>query len=332
VWRYDEKEMVVFAGNGRIMFEHLVSWLREQRIDCQENAAIGPLLYFKIGGKVSLLVICTSAAQLAACLQKILSEKLPYLVIGGGSNIAFTDGLTRAVVLIYQGSAKKKAFAQMLDSQSLQVDGGVKNQNFLSWCVAHGVGGLEFLSGIPGTLGGAAAVNAGAFGHSLADVLLGADIIDSRGNIIAVDASYFAFSYRDSCFKFGNEVILSLRLKFSSVDKTVISKKIKENLDYRLTRHPSYQHPSAGCFFKNPLIQGAKRSAGKIIEECGLKNLTVGGLSVAAEHGNFLLNRGNASFADLLRLESQIKAAVAARTGIDLAREVVYVSAAGKKY
>lgn len=314
------------------MFAHLLSWLREQRIDCRENAAIGPFLYFKIGGKVSLLIICTSPAQLAACLQKIINEKIPYLVIGGGSNIAFNDGLTRAVVLVYQGSAKKTIAARLLDCQSLQVGAGVKNQVLLSWCISHGGGGLEFLSGIPGTMGGAAAVNAGAFGHSMADVLLEADIVDERGSIRTVDAGYFAFSYRDSRFKFGNEVILSLRLKFSSADKTIISRKIKENLDYRLSRHPSYRHPSAGCFFKNPLLAGGKRSAGKIIEECGLKNLTVGGLSVAAEHGNFLLNRGNASFDDLQCLESEIKAAVAARTGIDLEREVIYVSAAGKKY
>ena len=162
------------------MFAHLLSWLREQRIAFQENAAIGPFLYFKIGGKVSLLIVCTSPAQLSACLQKIINEKIPYLVIGGGSNIAFNDGLTRAAVLVVQGSVKKTTAARLLDRQSLQVDAGVKNQVFLSWCVLHGVGGLEFLSGIPGTVGGAAAVNAGAFGRSMADVLLGADIVDGQ--------------------------------------------------------------------------------------------------------------------------------------------------------
>jgi len=314
------------------MFGHLLPWLRGQRIDCRENAAIGPFLYFKIGGKVSLLAICTSPLQLAACVQKITSEKIPYLIIGGGSNIVFSDGLTRAVVLVYQGVSKKAAAARLLDKQALQVDGGIKNQVFLSWCATHGAGGLEFLSGIPGTVGGAAAVNAGAFGHSMADVLLGADIVDGRGNNLAVAAGHFAFKYRDSCFKFGNDVILSLRLKFCRADKKVISGEMEKNLDYRLNRHPSYRYPSAGCFFKNPLCADGKRSAGKIIEECGLKNLSVGGLSVAAEHGNFLLNRGNASFDDLQRLESEIKAAVAARTGIELEREVIYVAADGKKY
>ena len=314
------------------MFAHLLSWLREQRIDCRENAAIGPFLYFKIGGKVSLLIICTSPAQLAACLQKIINEKIPYLVIGGGSNIAFNDGLTRAVVLVYQGSAKKTTAAQLLDCQALQVGAGVKNQVLLSWCVAHGAGGLEFLSGIPGTVGGAAAVNAGAFGRSMAEVLLGADMIDAKGKVRTVDSGHFGFSYRDSRFKFGKDILLSLRLKFVPGEENEISKKIRENLEYRLKRHPSYRLASAGCFFKNPLRQGVKSSAGKIIEECGLKNMTIGGLSVAAEHANFLLNRGHASFADLQRLETEIRSTVAARTGVVLEREVIYVAADGSKY
>jgi UDP-N-acetylmuramate dehydrogenase len=315
------------------MFTSLVDWLRRQQITFSENAAIGPHLYFKIGGTVSLLVTCISATQLAAVMKKVIAGKLPYLVIGGGSNIAFSDGQTRVVVLLAQAAAVGSAVPmRLLDSGSLEVESGVRNQPFLSWCASRGVGGLEFLSGIPGTLGGAAAVNAGAFGRSMADMLLGADIIDAQGMVCAVDSGHFGFSYRDSRFKFGKDILLSLRLKFNPEAETVISKKVRENLEYRLARHPSYRLASAGCFFKNPLLRGVKSSAGKIIEECGLKNMTIGGLSVAAEHGNFLLNHGHASFEDLLRLESEIKATVAARTGIVLEREVIYVSPAGKKY
>ena len=136
----------------------------------------------------------------------------PFLVIGGGSNIAFPDGLTRAAVVLALVPAPRPAAVAAADGRSLQVDGGMRNQLFLSWCAANGAGGLEFLSGIPGTLGGAAAVNAGAFGGSLADVLLGADIVDERGEVRAVDAGHFASSYRDSRFKIGSETLLALRL------------------------------------------------------------------------------------------------------------------------
>ncbi len=315
------------------MFASLAAWLRRRQIAFSENAAIGPHLHFKIGGTVSLLVTCTSAAQLAAVMKKVIAGKLPYLVIGGGSNIAFGDGLTRIVVLQAQAAAAGSASPmRLLDSRSLEVESGARNQPFLSWCASHGAGGLEFLSGIPGTLGGAAAVNAGAFGRSMADVLLGADIIDAQGTVRAVDSGHFGFNYRDSRFKFGKDTLLSLRLKFAPASEAAISRKTRENLEYRLARHPSYRLASAGCFFKNPLLRGVKTSAGKIIEECGLKNMTAGGLAVAAEHGNFLLNRGNASFADLQRLEKEIQSAVAARTGIVLEREVIYVSPDGKKY
>jgi UDP-N-acetylmuramate dehydrogenase len=315
------------------MFAPLAAWLRQQQITFSANAAIGPHLYFKIGGTVSLLVTCTSAAQLAAVMKKVIAGNLPYVVIGGGSNIAFGDGLTRVVVLLAQAAAAASAVPiRLLDDRSLEVESGVRNQQFLLWCASKGAGGLEFLSGIPGTLGGAAAVNAGAFGRSMADVLLGARIVNARGAVRAVESGYFGFSYRDSRFKFGKDILLSLRLKFNPETETMISKKVRENLEYRLARHPSYRLASAGCFFKNPLLRGVKSSAGKIIEECGLKNMTVGGLYVAAEHGNFLLNRGNASFEDLQLLEKEIQSAVAARTGVVLEREVIYVSEEGKKY
>jgi UDP-N-acetylmuramate dehydrogenase len=323
------------------MFSSLADWLQEQRIAFSVDAPIAPHLYFKIGGVVSMLIPNSTSVQLAAVLKKLSADpldgglrvKLPFLVIGGGSNIAFADGLTRAVVLLTQPAAAAGGAPVLLpDGRSIRVSGGMRNQPFLSWCAAHGAGGLEFLSGIPGTVGGAAAVNAGAFGRSLADVLLGADIIGADGKPAAVDDGYFAFGYRGSRFKFGAETLLALRLKYSPDDQTVIEKKIRENLEYRQARHPSYRLASAGCFFKNPLLDGVKTSAGKIIEDCGLKKMTVGGLAVATEHANFLLNRGRGTFADLQRLEERIRESVAARTGIVLEREVIYVSPEGEKY
>jgi UDP-N-acetylenolpyruvoylglucosamine reductase len=323
------------------MFTPLAGWLRRQRIAFSENAAIGPHLHFKIGGPVRLLVFPSSAAQLAAVLRRLAADplgegpgdRLPYLVIGGGSNIVFGDEPTRAVVLLASAAASGTASDfRFLDDRSLQVGSGVRNQPFLSWCTARGAGGLEFLSGIPGTLGGAAAVNAGAFGRSLADVLLGGDIIDESGCERAVDPAHFGFRYRESRFKFGSETLLALRLRFRADNEATIAKKVRENLEYRRKRHPSYRLASAGCFFKNPLLGGVKTSAGKITEECGLKKTAVGDLVVAEEHGNFLLNRGRGTFSDLCRLEESLKETVAARTGVVLEREVIYVSPEGEKY
>lgn len=311
------------------MLSSFASWLRDQRIPYAADAAIAPHLYFRIGGTVSLLVSPPAAEPMTRVLAKLSGEKLPAVVIGGGSNIVFGDGPTRAAVVL---APSPPVPARRLADGSLQAEGGARNGPFLAWCAAHGAAGLEFLSGIPGTLGGAAAVNAGAFGRSMSDVLLGADIVDETGSVRPVAADHFAFRYRDSRFKLGRETIVALRLRFEAGSEAAIARKSRENLEYRLRRHPSYGVASAGCFFKNPLVDGVKTSAGKIIEECGLKQAACGDLAVAQEHANFLLNRGRGTFADLQRLEEMIRAGVAARTGIELAREVIYVSPDGEKY
>jgi UDP-N-acetylenolpyruvoylglucosamine reductase len=312
------------------MFARLAERLRRERIAFGREAAIAPHLYFRIGGTVSLLIAPASTEQLAWVLAEVARQRLPGVVIGGGSNIAFSDGLTRVAAVLAPAPARDGV--RLLGDGSLAAAAGMRNQPFLAWCAGRGAGGLEFLSGIPGTLGGAAAVNAGAFGCSMSDALLGADIIDEAGEARAVDAGYFAFRYRDSRFKLGRETILELRLRFIPGAESDIAKKIKANLEYRAQRHPSYRLASAGCFFKNPLLNGAKASAGKVIEECGLKGTACGDLIVAAEHANFLLNRGSGTFADLQRLEERIRAQVASRTGIVLEREVIFVSPDGEKY
>lgn len=309
---------------------------------------MAPHLALGIGGAVRLLIRPRDARQRLAVLQHLAAAgpaagiagaraaercgEMPYLVIGGGSNIVFPDGLVQAAVVLTQGEEAPPAPLLFAAEGALEVDAGMRNQPFLAWCAASGAGGLEFLSGIPGTLGGAAAVNAGAFGRSMADMLLAADVIDGQGRKRRVDAEHFGFRYRDSRFKLGSEALLALRLRLEPGSSEAIAARTREHLEYRVTRHPPYRMASAGCFFKNPQVGGAKVPAGKIIEESGLKNTTLGALAVAAEHANFLLNRGGGTFADLQRLEEKIRAAVAARTGIVLEREVIYVSPDGRKY
>lgn len=322
------------------MFASLAGWLRQQRVPFSENEPIAPHLYFRIGGPVRLLVSPRTMEEAASVLQRLAGGgdgppsgspgRPPFLVVGGGSNIAFGDGPTRAAVV--RIPAPLRAGARQLDPRTIEVDAGMRTPAFLAWCATHGAGGLEFLSGIPGTLGGAAAVNAGAFGRAMSDVLLEADFIDAEGRRRVAGAAHFAFRYRDSSFKLGRETLLSLRLAFESAGEEAIARRTRENLEYRARRHPSYRLASAGCFFKNPLRGGVKESAGRIIEECGLKRAACGDLTVSAEHANFILNRGRGSFADLQRLEERIRAEVAARTGIVLEREVIYVSPDGEKY
>lgn len=321
-------------ASRRSLVAGMIDWLRGEGIPFRENAPISPHLLLRIGGPVRMLIAPADAGQRLAVLRRLAAGvdggRLPLLVLGGGSNIAFPDEPVRAAVLLPLPAPPAPALAA--GARAVEVDAGTRNQAFLAWCAEHGAGGFEFLSGIPGTVGGAAAVNAGAFGRSLSDVLLEAEIVDGEGTRRRVDAGYFAFRYRDSRFKMGNETALALRLRFEADDAEAISRRSREHLEYRRRRHPSYRLASAGCFFKNPLVNGAKQSAGRILEECGLKETALGPLFLAREHANFVINRGGATFAELQRLEEEIRAAVAARTGIELEREVIYVSPDGKKY
>lgn len=312
----------------------LGGWLRRRGIPFREDAPIAPHLLLRIGGTVRLLIAPGDSGQWRDVLEQLAvapaGERLPCLVIGGGSNIAFPDEPVRAAVVL----APPPATPPVLDAAAatVVVDAGMRNQPFLAWCAEHGVGGCEFLSGIPGTLGGAAAVNAGAFGRSMADVLLEAEIVDGDGTRRRVDAGHFAFRYRDSRFKLGLETALALRLRFAPEDGATVARRSREHLEYRRQRHPSYRLASAGCFFKNPLVNGVKEPAGRILEECGLKGKALGPLAVAREHANFVINHGGATFAQLRQMEEEIRAAVDARLGIVLEREVIYVTADGKKY
>lgn len=330
------------------MFASLAAWLGQSGIPFQEHAAIAPHLVLGIGGTVRLLIRPRNVRQRLAVLQYLAGAssapgeagtrgpegegEMTCLVIGGGSNIAFPDGAVRTAALLTQGDEAPPTPLLFPDEGAIEVDAGMRNQPFLAWCAASGVGGLEFLSGIPGTLGGAAAVNAGAFGRSMSAVLLQADIVDEQGRRRRVQAAHFGFRYRDSRFKLGREALLTLRLRYEPDSGEAIAARTREHLQYRVARHPSYRLASAGCFFKNPQIGGVKISAGKIIEESGLKNMELGALVVAAEHANFLVNRGGGTFADLQQLEEKIRTAVAAQSGIVLEREVIYVSPDGKKY
>ncbi len=313
--------------SGRKLPGAYLTHLRQAGLEYHERCDIRPYLTFRIGGTVRLLVSVHSQAQLCTVLQPLWSAGYPFLVIGGGSNLVFPGGLTEAVVVINRSGRVRR-----LDERRLRVDTGVRISRLLSWCVRQGAGGLEFLAGIPGSIGGAAAVNAGAFGRSLQDVLLAARILDGHGQVLEVGAGYFCFGYRDSQFKRSGEAILQVTLQVQPESSGTISERIGRHLEYRKATHPSYRLPSAGCFFKNPQVGDSRVSAGRLLDDCGMKETRVGDIQVSALHANFLINRGGATFAQLQEAERKIRARVFRQQGITLEREVIYVSNRGERY
>lgn len=308
-------------------FSGLARQLRAEGIEVCAEADVRPYLTFRIGGVVRLLAVVASVTQLRVCLRRARERHIPCVLLGGGSNTVFGAGQTDALVIVNRAGRIRAA-----GTGRVRIEAGARNTALLSWCVAHDVIGLECLAGIPGSIGGAVAVNAGAQGRSIGECVLAAVVMDENGREKRVDASFFGFAYRSSRLKLGQQTILAVTLAVTPGDGRELSRRIAEHIAYRQQRHPPVQDFSAGCFFQNPEIGGRKVSAGQLIEACGLKGMCNGDVVVSDRHANFLLNRGTATFADLCAAEEKIRRTVREQQGVSLEREVIYVAADGKKF
>ncbi len=304
----------------------ILHYLKKNKIIHYHNEEIKPYITMKIGGRVKLIVIIKRNEDLKALGLKILERDSPYILIGGGSNVIFSDEYSPIIVIINRTPDIKQ-----YDNHTIQVNSGVTNQSLMNWCIKNNISGLEFLAGIPGSIGGAAAVNAGAFGKSVSDILKYAEIIDEKGHIQQVPNLFFQYGYRYSIFKTGKKILLNIFLNCRQSNRSQILTRVNTNLKYRKENHPSYSHFTAGCFFKNPLINNQRISAGKIMERSHLKGKHFYNLWISDKHANFIINKGKAGFHDLCNMEKEICEAVFQKNNVLLEREVIYISPDGKK-
>lgn len=284
---------------------------RVSGVKVRMNEELSAHTSFHIGGRARYLLDVYSKRALAGVLKVIAKERLPYYVIGRGTNVLVPDsGLDGAVLRL--GGAFKRVNRH---GDVFRCGAGVAVEDFLEAAVRTGYGGAEFLAGIPGTLGGAVKGNAGAFGHSIADLIDRVFLMDEHGTETVQNRSEIAFTYRGSDIRNGHVVTgVSMRLK-KGTDRA-IRRRIAQNLATRRKRQPDGY--SAGSFFKNP----PGRAAGELIEICGLKGLSVGDAEVSRKHGNYIINKGHARAADVLVLAEMIRSTVRMQTGIELEVEV----------
>ena len=308
-----EERMAVLAGQ-----------FAELGLVCWTDAELAPFLTLRIGGRAGLLAEIQERSIWPEVLSRAAALEIPLVILGGGSNVFFSDGPVQAAVLLDRTSG-----IELLEPGTLRVQSGTRIAELTAWCLRRGIGGLEFLAGIPGTLGGACAVNAGAFGSSMAELVQAVEICDEKG-FRELGRGDCAFSYRASRFKYGSELISSVKLSCHSAPPEETAGLTRKYLDYRRLNHPSYALATAGCYFKNPVNQPG-RSAGCLLEECGLKGRARGNLSLAEKHANFLVNLGGAGSSELLAWEAETVGMVEAETGIRLQREVIYIDSAGCK-
>ncbi len=309
------------------MKKKIKSYLTDKKIRFLDNSEIGDFLTMRVGGKVGFIIFTDSNEKLTKLLEVLFLLKQKYILIGGGSNIVFPDSGKGLIVIINNSSEisiKKK--------DTLKVNTGLKNTDFLEYCKNNNIAGFEFLAGIPGTLGGATAVNAGAFGESISDKITGGDIFTEDGNFAYMNKDFFKFEYRNSRFKYGKDIIINIYLKFENGSKNSIKNRINEIVKLRTEKHPPYSSFTAGCFFKNPEVDGKKLSAGKLIENCDLKGYETDEAMISDKHSNFIVNKGTAGFSDIEELGRKVQDIVKKKNGISLEREVIFVSPGGDKF
>jgi len=266
----------------------------------------------RVGGPADVYAEPASEADLAAAVKFCQERSLPLFVMGRGSNLLVRDGGFRGVILCLAHAYFSRI---KITGERLQCGAGAKLKNVAVEAKRNGLSGVEFLEGIPGSVGGALRMNAGAMGGATFDVIESVRFMDHAGKIQERSRAGMPVEYR-CCPLLKNNIALAAVFKCQPAARGEIEKRMKAFSEKRWASQPVA--PSAGCLFKNP----EQIPAGKLIDELGLKGARVGGAVVSAEHGNFIVNDGKATARDILELIAILKARAKEARGIDLHTEV----------
>lgn len=273
----------------------------------------------KVGGNADALVVIESENQLAQIVGILESARINYLPVGNLTNIIVRDGGYRGAILLMSG-LNKTEYRQAPDGgHFICGQAGARLSSLVGLAVVHELTGLEFCAGIPGSVGGAVWMNAGAFGREIKDVVTEVSLLDVGGPKRTMKRDEITFDYRRTVLP-EKAIILDARLKLEKGDCEQIQKKIREIVQSRQKKHP-LEYPSAGSVFKN--LPGMP--AGRIIEELGLKGKCCGDAEVSMQHANFIVNKGRATASDVLTLIGCIQNSAKVEKGIDLETEVIII-------
>jgi len=271
----------------------------------------------RVGGNADVLCKAQRLDDLCRILPWLVREEIPYLVIGRGSNLLVGDGGIRGVVILLSGAfGRIEGREQGPDESDILAGAGLSIADLLIWCRRRGLTGLEFLAGIPGTVGGAVAMNAGAFGNEIGAWVREVRFVDPQGEIQVIDRSRLTFSYRALRLEKGI-VIAQVGFRMKQTTEKRVLERISACLKRRKASQP-LEYSSAGSVFKNP----ANDYAGRLIEEAGLKGKRIGGAMISDKHANFIINTGGATAADIFSLIHTAKEAVSRTSGIELKMEI----------
>lgn len=266
---------------------------------------------FKTGGNAKFFVKAYSVNEIKDVLKVVKENKIPLVILGNGTNLLVKDEGFDGIVLQI-----KLNDINIVDN-IVTVDAGVKNAVLSNKILEKNLTGFEFASGIPGTIGGAIKMNAGAYGNEMKDIVQEVTYIDFDGNINTISNEQCKFEYRNSIFFKLNCVILQTKLKLELGNKEEIRNKIKELAIQRKEKQP-LEYPNAGSTFK----RGEDFITAKVIDECGLKGYSIGGAEVSQKHAGFIINKNNATSQDILDLIKYVQNKVKEKTGKEIKLEI----------
>ncbi|MDX9917542.1 MAG: UDP-N-acetylmuramate dehydrogenase [Gudongella sp.] len=288
-------------------------FLKYDFLDIRFDEAMEKHTSFKIGGPADVLIRITSEEELVKALRVVREENLPLFIMGNGSNLLVRDGGIRGVVIkINDGYDSIVVDGNFVRAQSGALLTAVSKQ-----ALKGSLSGLEFASGIPGTIGGAISMNAGAYGGEMKDVVKSVRVIDKFGNISIFTNEEMNFSYRNSRVKSDDLIVLDITMELKEADYEVIEAKMKELTVQRTTKQP-LEMASAGSTFKRP--EGY--FAGKLIDDSGLRGLRHGDAQVSEKHCGFVVNRGKSNCNEVLELIQVIRKTVRDKYGVELELEI----------
>lgn len=280
--------------------------------DIKIDEKLSEYVNFKVGGPADILLIPNSKEQVIKSIKICKENNIPFYLIGNGSNILVRDGGFRGVVL-----SLKNVKTIYVDGEKIEAECGVMLKEVSDKAIENSLTGFEFACGIPGTIGGAVFMNAGAYDGEISKVIESAEVIDENCNIIRLSREELDFGYRSSLVMKKGYTVLSAVFKLEKGQVKTIKELIEDLTNKRESKQP-LEYPSVGSTFKRP----TGYFAGKLIQDAGLKGYSIGGAAVSEKHSGFVINKGNATAKDITDLIKHIQDEVKKQFGVDLHPEV----------
>jgi UDP-N-acetylmuramate dehydrogenase len=268
---------------------------------------------FKLGGMADILLLPKTLEEVALAIKKSKELQIPYYIIGNGSNILVLDKGFRGVIIKIASNYKSVT----IQGDTVVCGAGILLSKLSKVVSENSLTGFEFASGIPGTIGGAVCMNAGAYGGEIKDVILSCQALTNEGEIITLNKEELMLEYRSSIVQKNNYTVAEVTLKLEEGDFNKIKEKIKQLNAMRIEKQP-LDSPSAGSTFKRP----KNNFAGKLIMDSGLRGYTIGGAQVSKKHCGFIINKGNATSKDVVDLINHVQQTVKQKFDIKLESEV----------